>query len=239
VTQVGFFCVVIEQFTYFLACHRRRIFERHLGYVTEILARKGISMRTIVWVCALAAVGAFWLGGCTTAPKSATGRETLEAKAQTAIQTARSTDPGLQKFFDTAAGYAVFPEVGKGAVGVGGAFGRGLLFENGQVIGYTSLTQASVGLALGGQEYTEIIFFETPQALERFKRGDFSLSAQASAVALRSGASAKAAYVDNIVVFTMGESGLMVEASVGGQKFNFEPIGTTSPVQPAMSTTTR
>jgi len=98
------------------------------------------------------------------------------------------------------------------------------LFEKGQLAGYCTLTQGSIGLALGGQSYTELIFFEDQAALDRFKSDNYSFAAQASAVALKSGASANARYSDGVAVFTMGEAGLMVEASVGGQKFNFDPI---------------
>ncbi|MGE5295954.1 MAG: YSC84-related protein [Solirubrobacterales bacterium] len=181
-------------------------------------------MRThrLVWV--LVAIGVCCLVGCSTAPKSVGQREELSAKVQAALDGAKQTDPGLQRFFNTAAGYAVFPDVGKGAVGVGGAYGRGQLFQKGQLVGYCSLTQASVGLALGGQAYTEIIFFEDQNALDRFKSNNYAFAAQASAVALKSGASANAQYADGVAVFTMGEAGLMVEASVGGQKFSFEPL---------------
>jgi lipid-binding SYLF domain-containing protein len=181
-------------------------------------------MRTIVLACTLAAVGGVWLGGCKTAPKTATGRTDLNAEVQTATRVAKDTDVGLQKFFDTASGYAVLPKVGKGAVGVGGAYGRGELYEGGKVVGYCKLTQASIGLALGGQEYTEIIFFETPEAVNRLKAGKCTFAAQASAVALKAGASANAKYADNVLVFTMSQAGLMFEASIGGQKFSFEPI---------------
>jgi lipid-binding SYLF domain-containing protein len=181
-------------------------------------------MSILRWVCALVAAGALVASGCKTEPTTASGRAALDSKVQSAIQVAKETDPGLQGFFNSSAGYAVFPSVGKGAVGVGGAFGRGELFESRRLAGYCSLTQASVGLALGGQEYSEFIFFETPEALNRFKSGNYAFSAQASAVALKSGASANAKYADGVAVFTMGEAGLMVEASIGGQKFSFEPI---------------
>jgi len=196
-------------------------------------------MRTIVWVCALAAAGVILLGGCSTAPKSAVGRENLDTEVQASVQTARNTDPGLQKFFDTASGYAVFPKVGKGAWVVGGAYGRGELFQGGQKAGYCSLTQASVGLAAGGQEYTEIIFFETPEAVNKFKAGDFTFAAQASAVALKSGAAANAKYSDNVLAFTLGQAGLMVEASIGGQKFSYQPLGAVPPTAASPGTTVR
>ncbi len=186
-------------------------------------------MRTIVLMCALVAVGGLFLSGCSTAPKSQAKRSNLETEAQAAIQVAKTTDPGMQKFFDTAAGYAVFPSIGKAAWIVGGAYGKGILYERGQPAGYCDMTQASVGLAWGGQAYTEFIFFETPEALNKFKAGQFALGAQASAVAVTLGASAKAQYTNNIAIFTRGEKGLMVEASVGGQKFSYQPLGAVPP----------
>ena len=190
-------------------------------------------MRTIVWMCALAAVAGLFLSGCSTAPKSEAKRENLETEAQTAIQTAKNADPGLQKFFDTAAGYAVFPSIGKAAWIVGGAYGKGILYENGRPAGYCDMTQASVGLAWGGQAYTEIIFFETPEALNKFKAGQLALAAQASAVAVTAGASANATYSNGVLIFTRSESGLMVEASVGGQKFSYQPLGAVPPTSPS------
>ena len=134
----------------------------------------------------------------------------------------KKADPGLATFFDTAAGYAVFSGVGKGGAGIGGAYGKGILFEKGKAVGKTTLTQVTVGLQLGGQTYSEIIFFETEKALAEFKGSNFAFSAQASAVALKSGASANAKYRDGVAVFTATKAGLMFEASVGGQKFTYE-----------------
>ena len=180
-------------------------------------------MKTLGRMCGFVVI-AFWLtAGCSTTPKSVEKQEEFTTKAEQAIQKAKQADPGLQKFFDTAAGYAVFPTVGKGAIGIGGAYGRGELFEGGKMVGYSTLTQASIGLALGGQSYSEIIFFEDQAALNRFKTGNFAFAAQASAVALKSGASANAKYANGVAVFTMGEAGLMYEASIGGQKFSYEP----------------
>ncbi len=183
-------------------------------------------MRTIGWGSTCVAVAVFLLAGCATAPKSTEGKTELTSNVQAAVDRAAKQDPGLTKFFNEAAGYAAFPSVGKGAVGVGGAYGHGELYQGGKLAGYCTLTQASIGLALGGQKYTELIFFETPAALERFKSGNFAFAAQASAVALKSGASANAKYADGVAVFTMGETGLMYEASIGGQKFNYQPIQT-------------
>jgi len=180
-------------------------------------------MKRIVSTFMFVAVAVFLVTGCATAPKTAEGRAELNTKVRDAIDKAVKSDTGLKKFFDESAGYAVFPTVGKGAVGVGGAYGRGELYEAGLLEGYCTLTQASIGLALGGQAYTELIFFETQAALDRFKTGNFAFAAQASAVALKSGASANAKYTDGVAVFTMGEAGLMYEASIGGQKFSYKP----------------
>jgi len=134
----------------------------------------------------------------------------------------KKKDPGLQKFFDTSVGYAVLPTVGKGAIGVGGAHGTGELLVGGKAIGKVSMTQVTIGFQLGGQAYSEIIFFETQNTLDGFKNGDFAFAAQATAVALASGASANAAYRNGVAVFTAVKGGLMYEASLGGQKFSFK-----------------
>jgi len=134
----------------------------------------------------------------------------------------KEKDPGIAKFFSSAVGYAVFPSIGKGAIGIGGAHGSGELLVGGNAIGKTSMTQVTIGLQLGGQAYAEVIFFQTQDKLNAFKKGDFEFAAQVSAVALKSGASANAKYTDGVLVFTMAKGGLMYEASVGGQKFGYE-----------------
>lgn len=146
-----------------------------------------------------------------------------EREAATTIARFKEKDPGIQRFFDNAFGYAVFPTVGKGAVGVGGAYGKGLVFEQGSAIGQAKLVQLTIGFQWGGQAYSELIFFENEAAMERFKRGEFEFSAQASAVAITLGASATADYEQGVAVFTMTKGGLMYEASIGGQTFSFEP----------------
>ena len=133
-------------------------------------------------------------------------------------------DPGLQEFLKSAAGYAVFPAVTKGAIGIGAAHGGGCVYEKGALVGTASLTQVTIGLALGGQSYAEVIFFETPEAFDSFKKSEMALSAQVSAVAAASGASSNAKYQLGVAVFTLAKGGLMYEASVGGQKFKFKPV---------------
>lgn len=163
------------------------------------------------------------IAGCSTAPTSSSNQAALHSEVQSTIATARAVDPSLDRFFNTAAGYAVFPNVGKGGYIVGGAYGQGMLFEDGRFTSYCDLTQGTVGLQIGGQTYSEIIFFETEESLSDFKAEQLALAAQASAVALQVGAAANANYNQGVAVFTMGHGGLMAEASIGGQKFNVIP----------------
>lgn len=146
-----------------------------------------------------------------------------EGEIKETIKRLKASDPSIDIFFKKAYGYAVFPSVGKGGLGyLGGAHGKGKVYKKGRYVGRTTLTQVTVGLQLGGQIYSEIIFFKDKKALSDFQEGNFELGAQASAVALTSGASVNADYKDGIAVFTATKGGLMYEASVGGQKFTYE-----------------
>ena len=141
-----------------------------------------------------------------------------EAKAEFLRQ-----DPSLKAVFAKAAGFALLPTVGKGAIGIGAAHGTGQLFEKDKLLGIAKMTQVTIGFQLGGQEYSELIFFEDQKAVDDFKKSQTEFSAQASAVAIHSGASEDAKYKAGVMIFTMAKGGLMFEASVGGQKFKFEP----------------
>jgi lipid-binding SYLF domain-containing protein len=145
-------------------------------------------------------------------------------EATDAVAVLKKADPGLKKFFDHSVGYAVFPGVGKGGLVVGGAGGSGIVFEKGKAVGKATLSQVTIGAQIGGQAYYEIIFFETAETLAAFKTGEWTMAAQVSAVALKSGASADAAYKDGVAVFTLSKGGAMAEASVGGQKFGYKPL---------------
>jgi lipid-binding SYLF domain-containing protein len=145
-------------------------------------------------------------------------------------------------FFSSSYAYAVFPTIGKIGFFIGGARGKGRVYEQGRFIGRTTMTQVSFGFQLGGQAYSEIVFFQTQQDLARFESGKFALGAQLSAVAITAGASASAStagtgasasggkrdaktfgrYQDGIAVFTIAKGGLMYEAAVAGQKFSYE-----------------
>jgi lipid-binding SYLF domain-containing protein len=185
-------------------------------------SRESIMQRPTIHCLMVLLILAMSVAGCSTAPRTVGGRYDLERDANRTLEIAKRNDPSLSKFLADARGYAVFPTVGKGAIGVGGAYGRGVLYEKSKVVGYCDLTQGTIGLQLGGQAYSQIIAFETQDAVGRFKSGNFAFSAQATAVALMSGAGANAKYADGVAVFTMDESGLMFEASLGGQKFSYQ-----------------
>jgi lipid-binding SYLF domain-containing protein len=152
------------------------------------------------------------------------GWDPNEAKeAQEAIAAFKATDPELQRFFDKAHGYAVFPSVGKAGMGIGGAYGKGIVYDQGKEIGSTTLKQVSMGFQFGGESYREIIFLQDETTLDDFKKGNYELGAQASAVALKKGAAKNADFDQGVAVFTQTKGGLMFDVSVGGQKFTFEP----------------
>jgi lipid-binding SYLF domain-containing protein len=173
---------------------------------------------------ALPAVAAIVLVGCNSSNTMTRAERlnALEDRADETIDAAMESDSGLERFFDTAAGYAVFPKIGKGGFIIGGSAGDGVVYQNDRVIGYTSISSGSIGAQIGGQSFSQIIFFEERTDLNRFKRGDFEFDANASAVAIKSGASARADYTKGLLVFVFGEKGLMAEASIGGQKFDYE-----------------
>jgi lipid-binding SYLF domain-containing protein len=151
-------------------------------------------------------------------------QQTLQREAEAAMADFRATDPGIDDFIRRAAGYAIFPSVGKGGFIVGGAHGKGLVYEQGRMIGEADLTQASVGFLAGGQTFRELIVFGTPDALEKFRNGQMSLGADVGAVALKTGAAASAQFKNGVAVFTKPIGGAMFEASVAGQKFTFRPM---------------
>lgn len=145
----------------------------------------------------------------------------IELAAAEAILRAKQKDPDIERWFTSAYAYAVFPRVAKGAIGVGGAHGKGIVIVGDDRVGDTSLSQITIGLQLGGQVYAEFIMFKDQAALGNFQRGNFEFGASLSAVALQAGASLDASYDGGVAVFTIAEGGLMFEASVGGQKFKY------------------
>jgi len=146
-------------------------------------------------------------------------------------------------FFDMSYGYAVFPTIAKGGLGVGAAHGSGRVFRKGEYVGDTSVTQVSVGLQAGGQAFSQMIFFEDERAFNEFTSGNFEFDASISAVAITAsaggnvgtqGASAAASggkkdantaggFHKGVAVFTVVKGGAMYEAAVAGQKFKYKP----------------
>lgn len=147
-------------------------------------------------------------------------RELIEESKEAQAEFVKS-DSLMQSLFENSYGYVIFPNIGKGAIGIGGAAGNGIVFEKGTPIGSAKMKQVSIGFQLGGQTYREVIFFENEAALNRFKQNNFEFAAQASAVAVTKGASANVKYREGVMVFTQEKKGLMYEASIGGQKFSY------------------
>jgi len=170
-------------------------------------------------ICSATAASAGWKPSST---EKAEDQNVEDREVAEVIVEFKKSDPAMMAFFDKAYGYAVFPTVAKGGIAIGAAHGTGKVYEKGAFIGRTTLTQLTIGFQLGGQAYSEIIFFEDKEALDHFKGGNFELGAQASAVAATAGASANADYSGGVAIFTIAKGGLMYEASVGGQKFSFE-----------------
>ena len=150
--------------------------------------------------------------------------EDLEAKSAEAVQNFKTADPGLTKFFDKAAGYAILPSVGEGGFIIGGQRGDGLVYEKDKLIGKVTMSEVSVGAQVGGGKFAELIFFETEEALKDFQKSQWVMSAKAKASVAASGVAENAKYEQGVAVFTLPKKGVMVAAALGGQKFKFEAI---------------
>jgi lipid-binding SYLF domain-containing protein len=145
-----------------------------------------------------------------------------DAKAQAALAELLAANPSVQEMIDLSAGYVVIPTVGKAGFGIGGARGKGVLYEGSAVTAVITLTQLSFGFQWGGQAYSEFLFFQDKVSLDAFKKGNYELGAQASAVAITTGVSIDAEFVNGMAILTVAKGGLMYEAAVGGQKFKVE-----------------
>ena len=162
--------------------------------------------------------------GCSTVPKGEKARSELQTDADRTLAELKQADPSLASVLDGSEGYAVFPAIGKGGFIVGGGYGRGTLYEDGKMVGYTDMKHGAVGALIGGQSFAELIVFQTQEALSSFKSGNFSFGATANAVALDKGAAAATSFKDGVAVFTRPNKGLMAEASLSGQKFTYVPL---------------
>jgi len=197
----------------------------------------------VFWLCG-AILTAFSLPVLAEQADKADKAEKEAAKYSEALETFKRAETS-NAFFSKSYGYALFPTIGKGGIGLGGAHGSGRVYANGQYVGDTKMTQVTIGFQLGGQAFSQIIFFEDKRAFDEFTGGNFEFGAQATAVAITAGASASASttgntagasggkndaavaggYQKGYAIFTIAKGGLMYEASIGGQKFSYKPKG--------------
>jgi lipid-binding SYLF domain-containing protein len=179
-------------------------------------------MKSTVCVALVLTVVAGLLVSCATAPSSRAEKDALLAQAASTMQRMSAEDPTLGVLVRRGYGYALFPEVTKGGLVVGGAHGQGVVYEQGRHVGYCDISLASVGLQAGGQTFSELIVFENKGALDRFKAGSLNFAADASAVVLKSGVATNADFVNGVVVVVSPIGGAMLEASIAGQQFTYQ-----------------
>jgi lipid-binding SYLF domain-containing protein len=163
--------------------------------------------------------------GCATAPKTAPEQSSLEARAQATVSEMQNRSAELGNTLSQAAGYAVFPDIGKAGAGVGGGFGRGVLFQNGQPAGFVKLEQASLGAQFGAETFAELLVLPTPQMVDQLKRGELTLGADAGAIALTAGVVAHAQLTNGMHAFLLPRGGAMAELTISGQRVEFAPNG--------------
>ncbi len=180
-------------------------------------------MRSITGVATALAVATGLLVGCSTAPPSQESRNELIGQATAAMQEMGRMDPGVESLARKGYGYALFPEIRKGGLVFGGAYGNGVVYEQGQHIGYAEVILGSFGLQAGGQRYRELIVFENKAALDRFKQRPIDFAADASAVFANEGTAVNARFVDGVAVIVTPIDGAMAEAAVAGQHFRYVP----------------
>lgn len=169
-----------------------------------------------------AVLGLMSMPGCSTAPPTQNAKADLSDSSHTALDEMKRSDPSLQDFMGRGYAWVVFPSVGKGGAGIGGAYGRGEVYEQGQFIGYADVSQATLGVQIGGETYSELLIFDSKSALQDFESNKLTFAADASAVAIKEGAAAHAGFSNGVAVFTKMNGGLMLEAAIGGQQFTFQ-----------------
>jgi lipid-binding SYLF domain-containing protein len=148
----------------------------------------------------------------------------LKTDSEQAMIDLQKADSSLKKLVDESVGYVIFPSVGRGGFIIGGERGKGLVYQNGKVIGEAKVTEINIGAQVGGESFSELILFQTSEALRDFKASNWEMSAKLNAVAASEGAAKNAKFQQGVAVFTLSKGGLMVQATVGGQKFKFKPL---------------
>lgn len=180
-------------------------------------------MDSISRTAVVLALAAGLLVGCATAAPSPESRNALVESATATMQDMNRVDPGVEAMARKGHGYVLFPEVFKAGLGFGGGHGYGVVYEQGEHVGYADLTLASVGAQIGGQTFSELIVFENKAAMDRFKLGPLDFTAGAAAMILQNGAAANARFIDGITVVVRPITGAMAEATIGGQQLRYAP----------------
>jgi lipid-binding SYLF domain-containing protein len=161
--------------------------------------------------------------GCATLD-SPQERELLVKQASVSRQAWANVDPSIEGLMKKAHGFAFFPEVGSAGFIVAGSHGHGVVYEQGRQIGFAELTGGSLGFTVGGQTASELVVFENQAAMDRFRKGEkMNFGANANAVIAKAGAAANASFVNGVAVFVRPLTGVMAEASLGGQEIRFIP----------------
>jgi lipid-binding SYLF domain-containing protein len=169
-------------------------------------------------------LAAIAVAGCATAPpKTEAKRSALQDQAEATLRSMEAKDPTLAPTVSAAYGYAVFPTVTQGGAIVGGATGRGVAYQQGRMVGYVELNQASLGAQLGGRTFSELLVFNDPSAFSNLQSGNFAFGADASADAVTAGAAASARFEKGVAAFVMPQGGLMANLSLNGQKLSYTP----------------
>jgi len=201
--------------------------ENLVSLTCAALSARGAQKRIPIRRLLLALGAGLLLVASTSRANEAEEMARLKTQVPEVITQFKTRDSTLTNFFEKSQGYAVFPRVGRGGFIFGGAGGRGLVYEKSQLIGSASLSQATFGAQVGGGVFSQVIFFENAEALSAFQQSQFVMSAQVGAVAAAEGVGQTARYRNGVAVFTLVRTGLMVEASVGGQRFRFTPLPAT------------
>jgi lipid-binding SYLF domain-containing protein len=194
-----------------------------------VIRAKEKVMRKLPLYVAVMVGGACVPFGCSgPTPHEEPQRATLSTESSASLEAFKNADPSLQDLLNKSVGYAIIPDVGKAGFIAGGSYGKGQVYEGGRKVGYADITQATIGLQAGGQTFSELVVFMQQDELNKFKMNQFALSGNVSAVAIKTGAAASADVSKGVIVFTRTKGGLMAEASVGGQRFRFQPLSLSS-----------
>lgn len=174
-------------------------------------------MRKVIFPV-LAVLGLGIVGCDTSSPHSPAQQTAMKSEARAALEKMEANSPNLRSIVDSAYGYAVLPDVGKAALVVGGSHGKGEVFRNGQMIGYVTLEQVSVGVQAGGESYAELIVFQDEAALQRLMDNKLDFGADASAEIIKAGAAAAGQFRHGVKIYVLPKGGLMAGADLNGQK---------------------